>query len=111
MTICKKCGREIAFVKTAAGKSMPVEPASIYCRANENGKITALTMSGRLIRADAAEPGELKNVQLAYIPHWTSCEGAAAIKRERARETQRAAEARKAETAAREPEQLSLLGC
>ncbi len=105
MAVCKKCGREIAWMKTAAGKSMPVEPGNVYCRPNENGKMMVLTISGRLIRADAAEPGD--RMMLAYIPHWASCTGAAAIKRERAREEQRAAERKKAEV--REPKQLSLL--
>ncbi len=52
MSTCKGCGREIEWIRTEAGKQMPVDP----------GPVMVVLRDGRVVRG--------------YIPHWVTCEKA-----------------------------------
>lgn len=57
MPTCKGCGKEIEWIRTEAGKQMPVDP----------DPVTVVLKDGRVVRG--------------YIPHWATCEKAQEFKR------------------------------
>jgi len=48
-SVCQGCGIYIEWIKTKAGKNMPVDPAGV----------TVITADGRTVRG--------------FIPHWATC--------------------------------------
>lgn len=57
MTTCKGCGRQIEWIRTEAGKRMPVDPEPL----------TVILPDGRLVSG--------------YRPHWVTCPQAAQFRR------------------------------
>lgn len=57
MTTCKGCGRQIEWIKTEAGKQMPVDP----------DLVTVVLKDGRVVRG--------------YRPHWATCPNAEQFRR------------------------------
>ncbi|MGE5585779.1 MAG: hypothetical protein ACM309_09680 [Bacillota bacterium] len=57
MTTCKGCGREIKWLRTEAGKQMPVDPEPV----------TVVLTDGRVFRG--------------YRPHWATCPKAEQFRR------------------------------
>lgn len=122
---CRKCGKPIAFVKTAQGANMPVDAEAIYAVEDPGGTLSIITDLGRIIRVREARPEDREKI-IGNVLHWLSCSGAEEIKREygakrrqeEARKTvqeeRKAVERREAESAERRPqeqiEQLKLFG-
>lgn len=71
VALCKGCGAEIKFIKTPAGKWMPVNIRPVKVIPDEEGKFY-VTSDGRVIKARPAERGEEGSVS-AFIPHWATC--------------------------------------
>ena len=38
VTACRGCGKEIAFIKTEKGKTMPVDPEPVWVKQEKGGK-------------------------------------------------------------------------
>lgn len=75
-TKCRACGAEIGFIKTKAGKSVPVDAASVYFKFDPLGTDVFVMMNGevkrgRQITEDAApldcEP------EIGYVCHFATC--------------------------------------
>lgn len=71
---CAYCGRQIIWIRTKAGKNMPVNPELISYRKAEAGKGAAekiVTQEGEVVSADRV------NSNLAdgygYISHFATC--------------------------------------
>ena len=58
MSICKGCWREIDWIRTAAGKSMPIDPDPVFVIEGE-GKDLFYTEEGEQLRGRAARPDEV----------------------------------------------------
>lgn len=70
--LCYSCGEPIKFIKTAAGKMMPVDPKPFYVHPNKSGKDRVVNEYGEIIACDLpAKPGEPWIV--AYMPHFATC--------------------------------------
>lgn len=61
MDQCSGCKREIVWVKTIAGKSMPADPELIRIITQKKGAVTIVTDDGLIVRGrkvfDIFEPG------------------------------------------------------
>ena len=72
-TKCRGCGAEIAFIKTVKGKTMPVNPESVYF-IPAGGPNTYVMITGEVERGrepDWADQGT--PTQIGYISHFATC--------------------------------------
>lgn len=73
---CAYCGRQIMWVKTKAGKNMPVDPTMINYRrpnAGEKAKEKIVTPQGEAVSADRATSDRSEG--FGYISHFATCTG------------------------------------
>lgn len=73
---CAYCGRQIMWIRTAAGKNMPVNPEIISYQRPEAGKKAAekiVTQTGEVISADKVDSAQAEGV--GYISHFATCPG------------------------------------
>jgi hypothetical protein len=67
-------------MRTAAGKSMPVNHGQVIYFEVEGGSDTILTLDGRVVRGEiCGVGGDAENI--GYIPHFVTCTGAKPRKR------------------------------
>ena len=66
---CKKCGASILFIRTTAGKNMPVNARVVFFNPDDQGKDRIMTEHGELLRATISTDGE----RLGYMPHFATC--------------------------------------
>lgn len=75
-TPCRGCGADIAFIKTTAGKSMPVDPFPISF-VPEGGPNTYVMMDGTVKRGREPKRDEDQVVtQIGYRSHFATCPAA-----------------------------------
>ena len=76
-TKCKYCGAEICFIKTVAGKSMPVDPDPVTFwpdyLAEKFVMIDGNVMSGKRVQEDETQHTQY----IGYISHFSTCPKAA----------------------------------
>lgn len=76
MSICKGCGASIDWIRTAAGRSMPVDPEPVFVIEN-GGSDRFITDEGEVILGRRALPEEeSRDLPVAFVPHWKSCPNA-----------------------------------
>ena len=80
-TPCRGCGREIAFIKTVAGKTMPVNPDSVYFVA-AGGPNTYVMADGTVERGREPERNETET-RIGYISHFATCPAADSFRKKR----------------------------
>lgn len=68
---CRRCGNRILWVKTPAGKNMPVDPNLINYRAVPGGKERIVTPSGAVIAGERCNPEDADGA--GYISHFATC--------------------------------------
>ena len=72
MAKCRECGKEIRWIKTTAGKAMPVDPEPVTYWAVAGGASRIVTPEGKTLAC--ALKGDLRDVTgLGYVPHWATC--------------------------------------
>lgn len=69
---CRACGKEIAFIKTVKGKTMPVNPESVYFIPG-GGPNTYVLMDGSVQRGREPERTDRENAVIGYISHFATC--------------------------------------
>lgn len=74
-TPCRGCGKEIAFIKTVKGKSMPVDPESVYF-IPAGGPNTYVMMDGRIQRGREPRQEDNEAVRIGYRSHFVTCPAA-----------------------------------
>lgn len=71
---CAYCGRRILWVRTKAGKNMPVNPELISYRIPGNGRKGTekiVTPAGEVVCAERSENSQAED--LGYISHFATC--------------------------------------
>ena len=71
---CRNCGCHIMWVKTKAGKNMPVDPTMISYRrrgAGVNAKEKIVTPEGEVVCADKVSSESAEG--FGYISHFATC--------------------------------------
>lgn len=71
---CAYCGKQIMWIRTKAGKNMPVNPEMISYRRSEpgeRGKEKIVTPEGDVVSADRVESDKAEGV--GYISHFATC--------------------------------------
>lgn len=75
--ICRYCGEQVLWIRTRAGKNMPVDPKLIDYRRVEAGKKAPekiVTQTGEVVSAERADNIHAEGV--GYISHFAICPGA-----------------------------------
>lgn len=73
MAICKKCGAQIRYIETAAGKMMPVDwSRQEYVKDELYGKERILLDDGRVISCRLPKYGE-EPTGTGFVPHFATC--------------------------------------
>lgn len=75
---CRSCGCQIMWIRTKAGKNMPVNPQFMsYRRAADGEKANEkiVTPSGDVVSANIVDHTEAEGY--GYISHFATCPGAA----------------------------------
>ena len=74
---CAYCGKQIMWLRTKAGRNMPVDPTMVNYRKPEEGKKgreKIVTPVGEVISADRADGKEADGY--GYISHFATCSNA-----------------------------------
>lgn len=81
-TPCKGCGAEIMFIKTVAGKTIPVNPEEVAYEQKAGGSLKIVTPNGEVLLAERpADPQ--KATGIGYISHWSTCTTPEAFRKSR----------------------------
>lgn len=74
MSRCRGCGAEIDWIRTRAGKNMPVDPEPVFVIVGEgNGRF--VTDEGDVITGREV-PTNDGTADAAFVPHWSTCPAA-----------------------------------
>lgn len=68
---CRQCGDRILWVKTQAGKNMPVNPELINYKAVPGGKERIVTPEGAVVAGEKCSVEEADGY--GYISHFATC--------------------------------------
>ncbi len=83
MSICRGCGREIDWIRTVAGKNMPIDPAPVFV-IEGGGNDRFVTDEGEVITGRVARPEEeSRDLPVAFVPHWKTCPNAGDFRQKR----------------------------
>lgn len=79
MSVCRGCGKQIIWMRTAEGKAMPCDPEvhKVYAGGK---KESFLSLNGHMVRGNT-EGGEY--IADGRVPHWATCPKAKQFKRKR----------------------------
>lgn len=79
---CRKCNKQIVFVRTRNGKSIPCDPSFTYYKQDPKGKDRIVNTRGDVIRCTIL-PDEEGNEGWGYKPHWGTCTDPDAFRRKK----------------------------
>ena len=72
MTTCRGCGAPIGFIKTVAGKSIPVDPEEITYWQKAGGSKKIVTPNGEVVSAELeGDPQTATGV--GFVSHFATC--------------------------------------
>lgn len=72
LSSCKKCGKKIIWIKTAAGKNMPCDAEFVYYKA-DGGKDRIVLPNGEVVAGTIQERPEYAD-GYGYTSHFATCE-------------------------------------
>ncbi len=68
---CRNCGERILWIRTVAGRNMPVNPEFINYRMVSGGKERIVTPEGDVVAGERCKAGEADGY--GYISHFATC--------------------------------------
>lgn len=81
-TKCRACGAEIMFIKSVAGKTIPVNAEQITYEQKAGGSMKIVTPNGEVISGEL--PVDLqKATGIGYISHFATCPEAESFRKKR----------------------------
>ena len=81
MARCRGCGAEIDWIRTRAGKNMPVDPEPVFVAVND-GSDVFVTDEGEVIHGRKV-PANDDSAGVAFVSHWATCPVAGQFRRKR----------------------------
>lgn len=73
-TACRACGARIMFLKTAAGKTMPVDEEGTFFLEVKDGPELFVLGDGVTMRGQRVSPAQLMDAdRFGYISHFATC--------------------------------------
>lgn len=81
MSRCRGCGAAIDWIRTPAGRSMPVDMEPVFIIEGD-GPDRFITDEGEIVTGRRALPEEeRRDLPVAFVPHWKTCPNAADFRR------------------------------
>lgn len=80
MALCRACGREIVWIKTKAGKSMPCDAEMKMFWEDEAGKDVIVRPDGKTVRC-RLDGDPVKHTGMGYVSHFATCPYAGKFRR------------------------------
>ena len=80
ITNCRACRAPIGFIKTVAGKTVPVDAEGVNFLPDPNGKELFVLIDGSTQRGTRVEE-ESNSSQIGYISHFATCPKAEQFRR------------------------------
>lgn len=75
-TKCRSCGAEIGFIKTVAGRTMPVDAKSVRF-AKGSGKEVFVLLNGEVVHGTSLQEGQADPEEMiGYTSHFATCPAA-----------------------------------
>lgn len=74
-TKCRACGATIMFLKTAKGKTMPVDESAVFFKAHPDGKELFILGDGTTMRGNRVTD-RAEGDRFGYISHFATCPAA-----------------------------------
>ncbi|MBD5504614.1 MAG: hypothetical protein HDR09_13030 [Lachnospiraceae bacterium] len=81
---CRGCGRQVLWIRTKAGKNMPVDTAIHHYREDSDGKEKIVTPGGDVVTGTIVNTPEEAD-GMGYISHFATCPQAGYFKSRAAR--------------------------
>ena len=69
---CRACGAEIMFIKSLAGKTIPVNAEQITYQQKAGGSLKVVTPNGEVISGELAGDPQ-KATGIGFISHFATC--------------------------------------
>ena len=88
-TKCRACGAEIMFIKTKAGKTIPVDTESRRFFPEKDGKELFVMLDGSTKRGRSVM-AEIDGTEIGFISHFATCPEADSFRKPRKSERKRA---------------------
>lgn len=83
MSACRGCGCPIDWIRTTAGRNMPVNPEPVFV-VEGGGTERFVTDEGEVITGRIARPEEESPaLPVGFVPHWKTCPNAGNFRRKR----------------------------
>lgn len=79
---CRGCGQSVLWIRTKAGKNMPVNPTLHNYKSDPDGKEKIVTPDGRVVTGTIIEKPQDAN-KVGYISHFATCRNAKNFRRKR----------------------------
>ena len=77
---CKSCGKQILWIRTRTGRTMPCDTKPVNYRIKHGGDTKLVTPAGDVISCEAVkDPAEAQG--WGYVPHWSTCDAPDKFKR------------------------------
>lgn len=80
---CRGCGKRILWIRTKAGKNMPVDPVMLNYRKDACGKEKIVTPSGEVVTGTTDTSAEDAD-GIGYVSHFATCPNARSFRKGRA---------------------------
>lgn len=68
---CRNCGKQIMWIKTKAGKNMPVNPTFVNYIEVNGGRERIVKQDGTVVAGELCNQEESKSI--GYISHFATC--------------------------------------
>lgn len=81
MSYCRGCGREIEWIRTTAGKNMPVDPELVFVIESDRTDRFVTDDGAVIIGRRATCEEESRDLPVAFVPHWKTCPNAGEFRR------------------------------
>ena len=82
MSLCRGCGVSIEWIRTTAGRSMPVDPEPVFIVEEDGGRERFITDEGEVVAGRRALPEEEGPAcAVGFVPHWKTCQAADRFRR------------------------------
>ena len=86
-TACRACGARIMFLKTAAGKTMPVDEEGAFFLEVKDGPELFVLGDGTTARGQRVSPAQREDAdRFGYISHFATCPKADQFRKARKKE-------------------------
>ena len=85
---CRACGAEIMFIKTKAGKTMPVDANSVTYYPEDGGMDLFVLLDGSTDRGRRVD-AEIDGLKIGFVSHFATCPDAFRFRKPRKSERKR----------------------